>query len=84
LTYPSISYGQFIRKAFDAVPDRAALIYMRKEITFRELDALSSQFASYLIKQGMRPGDIVAVHTLNIPAGFIAMAGIQKAGPGER
>jgi len=80
LTYPNISYGQLIRKAFDAVPERAALIYMGREITFREFDALTSQFAAYLTKGGLKPGDIVAVHSLNIPAAFIAIAGIQKAG----
>ena len=80
LSYPSVSYAQYIRRAFDAVPDRAALIYMDRTITFRELDVLSTQYAWYLKKQGLGKGDVVAVHTLNVPAGFIAMAGIQKAG----
>jgi len=80
LSYPSVSYGQFIRHAFDRVPDRTALIYMGRAITFRELDIMSNQYAWYLKKQGLKTGDVVAVHTLNIPAGFIAMAGIQKAG----
>jgi acyl-CoA synthetase (AMP-forming)/AMP-acid ligase II len=80
LNYPSISYGEFIRRSFDKVPGRAALIYMGRTITFRELDVLSNQFACYLKKQGLGKGDVVAVHTLNVPAGFIAMAGIQKVG----
>jgi long-chain acyl-CoA synthetase len=53
LTYPSTTYGKFIRPTFDAVPDRAALVYMGKTITFRELDILSNKYAWYLKKQGL-------------------------------
>lgn len=80
LSYPSLSFGQFIRPAFDAFPDRAALIYMGKIFTFREIDTLSNKFARYLSKLGLEPGDVVAYHGLNIPAGLIASVGIQKAG----
>jgi long-chain acyl-CoA synthetase len=78
--YPQMSCAEAMREAFDGVPDRMALNYMGTSISFREFDTYSSQFAHFLISQGCRPGDVVGVHLLNVPASFFAAIGIQKAG----
>jgi long-chain acyl-CoA synthetase len=78
--YPQISCAEAMREAFDGVPDRMALNFMGTSISFREFDTYSSQFAHFLIHQGCRPGDVVGVHLLNVPASFFAAIGIQKAG----
>jgi long-chain acyl-CoA synthetase len=78
--YPQMSCAEAMREAFDGVPDRMALNYMGAGISFREFDTYSSQFAHFLISQGCRPGDVVGVHLLNVPASFFAAIGIQKAG----
>lgn len=80
LEYPQMSYGEFIRPTFEKVLDRAALCYMGREITYRELDFLSNQMAHVLEKSGCRAGDTVGVHLPNIPACYIAAVAIQKAG----
>jgi long-chain acyl-CoA synthetase len=78
--YPQMSCAEAMREAFDGVPDRMALNYMGTSISFREFDTFSNQFAHFLIHQGCRPGDVVGVHLLNVPASFFAAIGIQKAG----
>jgi len=80
LEYPSISYADALRKAFREVPERVAIHYMGTAISYRELDGLSNRFARFLIDRGCRPGDVVGAHLPNIPAAYIASAGIQKAG----
>ena len=70
---------QFL-EAVNEVPDNTAVNYMGKEITFRQLDALSNRFANFLIKQGMKPGDVVGVYSLNLPAYYIAIPAISRAG----
>ncbi|MBN1531059.1 MAG: AMP-binding protein [Spirochaetes bacterium] len=80
LDYPSMSYAAYLREAFDRVPHRISLYYMGKGITYRELDDLSNRFANFLVNNGCGPGDFVAVNLPNIPACFISLVGIQKAG----
>lgn len=80
LAYPSISYAELLKKAFREVPSRVAVQYMGRDIPYAELDELSNRFARFLIGKGCRPGDVVGCHLPNIPAAYIASAGIQKAG----
>jgi long-chain acyl-CoA synthetase len=80
LEYPNQSYAEYIREAFDSWPGRVALHYMGNAITYRELDTLSNKFARFLLDTGSAKGDFVAVHVPNIPACYIALTGIQKAG----
>ncbi len=78
--YPQMSCAEAMREAFDGVPDRMALNYMGTNISFRDFDTYSNQFAHFLISQGCRTGDVVGLHLLNVPASFFAAIGIQKAG----
>ena len=80
MTYPSVSYAEFVRDAFERLTGRTALHYMGRGITFGELDALSNRLAHFLLEAGSVTGDFVAVHTPNIPACYISLMGIQKAG----
>jgi long-chain acyl-CoA synthetase len=78
--YPEMSYAEAVREAFESLPERIALYYMGCDITFREFDVLSNQFAHFLIENGCGAGDTVGAHLLNVPAAFISAIGIQKAG----
>ena len=80
LEYPDVSYQDFIRDAFEKMPGRAALHYMGRAFSYRELDTLSNRFAHFLEGEASIPGDFIAVHTPNIPACYISLVGIQKAG----
>src|SRR5216683_6240910 len=62
------------------VPDRPALIFYGREITFRELDAAASHFAGWLRSRGIQAGDRVAIFLENSPQFAIAYYGALRAG----
>ena len=80
LEYPEKVYPEIFREAVEMVPERVALYYMGKGITFREIDTLSNKFAQYIKARGVKPGEVVGVNLPNIPAYYISIIGIQKAG----
>ncbi len=80
LEYPQKTYLSYFREAVQSVPDRVAVNYMGTEITFVELDRLSNKFAYFLKSTGVQPGETVGVHLPNLPAYYIAIMGILKAG----
>ncbi len=80
LDYEEKTFAEKFREAVEKYPDKTALIYMGKQITFADLDLLSNQLAHYLIKIGLKPDDVVGLHMPNIPAHYIAIIGVQKAG----
>jgi long-chain acyl-CoA synthetase len=53
---------------------------MGKNLKFREIDQLSNQVAHFLIQSGLKPDDVVGLHLPNIPAHYISVIGVQKAG----
>ena len=80
LDYPTTTFAELFREAVEQCANRVALYYMGASITFSEIDVLSNKFAHYLKKSGLEPGDVVGVNLPNIPAFYIAVLGIQKAG----
>jgi len=80
MNYETMTYVEQFRKVVEAYPDKPAIIYMGKRITFRELDDLSDRVARYLVRSGLKPDDVVGLHLPNIPAHYISIVGIQKAG----
>jgi long-chain acyl-CoA synthetase len=80
LNYSNKTYAEVVREATTYIPARIAVYYMGRGITYHELDKLSNRFAHLLIKSGLKPGDTVGVNLPNIPAYYIAILGIQKAG----
>jgi acyl-CoA synthetase (AMP-forming)/AMP-acid ligase II len=62
------------------VPDRAALIFYGRELTFRELDSAVGRFAGWLRSRGIQPGDRVAISLENSPQFAIAYYGALRAG----
>jgi len=80
LDYPSMSLPAYIEKAINKYPDRIAFYYGDLAVTFKELDAYGNKFANFLIKSGLKKGDVVGINSLNTPAYLIAELGILKAG----
>jgi len=80
LEYPDKTFVQLFREAVEQCAERVAVYYMGTPITFGEIDILSNKFARFLKESGLAPGDVVGVHLPNIPAFYIAVIGIQKAG----
>jgi len=80
LHYPEKTYARLYYEATANIPSRVALYYMGRGITYHELDTLSNRFAHFLKASGLKPGETVGVNLPNIPAYYISILGIQKAG----
>ena len=63
-----------------AFPDRPAVVHAGGQLSYAELDALSSRLAAGLESAGVGPGDLVGLQLPNIPQFLVAYFGILKAG----
>lgn len=84
---PELSYRQgqkplheYLRDNANLNPEKVAIIWYGREITYRELNDLSEGFATFLTVSGVKKGDHVALFLTNSPQYFIAHYGIQKIG----
>jgi long-chain acyl-CoA synthetase len=80
LEYPKVSLHAILEKTAKEHPEKAAIAYFEREITYAELDSLSNQFAGALNAIGVKKGDRIAVFLPNIPQFVIAYYGVLKAG----
>jgi long-chain acyl-CoA synthetase len=80
LEYPKVPLHEFLEKTANEHPEKAAIAYFRREITYAELDSLASRFAGALAALGVKKGDGVALFLPNIPQFVIAYYGVLKAG----
>lgn len=80
LNYPSKTFVELFQDAVEAVPGKTLVNYMGASLSFRELDELSNKFANFLKARGLKPGDVVGVNLPNLPAYYIAIIGILRAG----
>jgi long-chain acyl-CoA synthetase len=80
LTYDDKLYCTSFRETAEKLPDRPAVIYLGATISLRELNEKADRFARFLKSRGLVPGDVVGVNLPNIPAYYIAIVGIMKAG----
>jgi acyl-CoA synthetase (AMP-forming)/AMP-acid ligase II len=62
------------------VPDRAAIVFYGREVTFAELHESVCRFAGWLQSRGIRAGDRVAIFLENCPQFAIAYYGALRAG----
>lgn len=61
-------------------PDRAAIVFEGRTVTYAELADTSARVAGWLSAAGVRPGDRVAVYLGNSPQFIIAMLAILRLG----
>jgi long-chain acyl-CoA synthetase len=71
---------EYLRDHAKMIPNKEAIIFYGKSITYHELDELSDRFAQFLYSQGIRKGDKVALFLPNCPQYIICHFGIQKIG----
>jgi acyl-CoA synthetase (AMP-forming)/AMP-acid ligase II len=79
LTYEPKTFCQMFRQTVETYPNKPALLYLGRTLTFKDLDVLSNQLAHYLKMSGLRPGDVVGLNMPNVPAHYIAVIAVQKA-----
>ena len=80
LEYETKTFAEKFRETVAEFGNKPALIYMGTKITYNQIDKLSNQLAAYLIKQGLKPGDVVGLCMANVPANYISVVAVQKAG----
>ena len=80
LKYESIPVQEYLTRAYQNYPDKIAIHFLGKDITYRELYESSMKFANYLCSLGIRRGDRVAIMLPNCPQNVIGYYGILYAG----
>jgi long-chain acyl-CoA synthetase len=80
MEYPKGSLHEILKKTFTDYPEKTAIAYGEREISYAKLEELSNQFANALIKLKVEKGDRVAVFLPNIPQFVIGYFGALKAG----
>jgi len=78
--YSPLSPTSLIAWASDVYPDRVAVVYGERRLTWRETYSRCRQLASALKQLGVGYGDTVAIMAPNIPAMFEAHYGIPMLG----
>lgn len=71
---------QFLQETAERVPDKKALNFMGKEMTFREILTEAKKMANYLQKLGLKKGDRVASMLPNTPQAVVTYYGTLMAG----
>jgi len=72
LVFDRRTMPEFLTRASERYPSRAAINYMGKLISFQELEGLVNRFAMALMDIGVKKGDKVAMLLPNIPQIVIA------------
>ncbi len=80
LPYPEITLHQVLRDSARRFPERPALEFYGRSMTYRELEDITGRFAAALIELGIQKGDRVAIMLPNVPQALIAYFGALKAG----
>jgi long-chain acyl-CoA synthetase len=70
----------YLREWARRAPQRPALHFYGRTLSYGELDALSDRCAALLAERGVEPGDRVAVFMPNCPQMHVAFYGILKLG----
>jgi long-chain acyl-CoA synthetase len=74
------SLPEFFRDACTRYSDRVAFENMGKTLTFGQVDKLSTDFAAYLQKLGLKKGERIAIQMPNLLQFPVAFIGSLKAG----
>jgi long-chain acyl-CoA synthetase len=80
LEYPDIPFHALLRQAADHWPDKTAIKFRGRALTFKEWNHQADAFATGLQALGVRPGDRVALYMPNHPDFEIAFFGCTRCG----
>ncbi|MHB8910734.1 MAG: AMP-binding protein [Syntrophales bacterium] len=72
MDFDKVTMPEALTRTAGRFPDRTALIFMGKKISYRELEALVNRFAAALTAIGVKAGDRVAMLLPNMPQFVIA------------
>ncbi|RUL51139.1 MULTISPECIES: long-chain-fatty-acid--CoA ligase [Lysinibacillus] len=80
LTYEEVPVQSFLTKAYEKYPNKIAIHFMGRDVTYKELYDASLKFANYLRRLGIEKDDRVAIMLPNCPQAVIAYYGVLFAG----
>lgn len=80
LDYEPIPVQQYLKDTTAEFPNKVAIHFMGKEVTYTELHESSLKVANYLKNLGLTKGDRVAIMLPNTPQAVISYYGILMAG----
>ena len=80
LEYPKSTLHGILETTAEKFPEKIAIIYSSRTITYQELDSLSNKFAGALAALGVEKGDRIGIFLPNIPQFIIGYYGALKAG----
>ncbi len=80
ISYPETPLHQFLVNSAERFPEKEALSFYGKGLTYQELDEATNQFANALKTLGIRKGDRVGIMLPNVPQCVIAYYAVLKLG----
>jgi len=80
IDYDKTTVTRALRRTAERVPDRVAINYMGGKMTYRQLNGLVNRFARFLMAQGIKEKDKVAVIMPNLPQTIVANMAIMRIG----
>ncbi|MGC8595641.1 MAG: class I adenylate-forming enzyme family protein [Candidatus Kryptoniota bacterium] len=75
-----MNVGQILDFAAERFPDKEAVVTADSKLTYRQLAISSNKVASFLVEEGVKKGDKVALISFNVPEMLVSFFGIVKAG----
>jgi amino acid adenylation domain-containing protein len=80
LSINSNNLSKLIEKTAGLYPDKIGVVYRDEQLSYKELIALSNQFANYLLASGIRQGDIIGLAVECSIEMLVCMLGLLRAG----
>ncbi|TFF86323.1 MAG: AMP-dependent synthetase [Promethearchaeota archaeon] len=80
LKYPNKGCGEIFKERLTKFPEKPACHFRDRTISYKELWDYIQRFASFLQKNGLEKGDVVAINIPNSPQFLIAHFGTWMAG----
>src|SRR6185503_12181523 len=78
--YPQAAIHQLFEEQVRRTPATIAAVHGKQQLTYRELNERANQLARYLQRQGVGPGEKVAICLSHSTQMLVAILGILKAG----
>ena len=70
----------FLQNSAARTPDKVALVFQERRLTYQEIDAQANRLAQALLDHGVQRGDRVAIYLPNSVEAAVAIFAILKAG----
>ncbi|MFL6141531.1 MAG: non-ribosomal peptide synthetase [Labedaea sp.] len=73
---------ELFEEQVERTPDAVALIFDGSDVSYADLNAKANQLARYLVRQGIRPGELVGIYLDRSPILVAALLAVLKLGSG--